>query len=264
MNENQWNISEQGINALKGYEALRTKAYLDDAGKWTIGYGHTGKVGNIPVRQGMEITEQQAEELFKSRLPEFENAVRNNVNVPLSQNQYDALVSLAYNIGPTAFSNSTLVKKLNAGDMDGAAEQFMAWRKVGDKDNQGLINRRNREREMFLGVGEGQAPNIPLPTQYDNPYDSPVKKGNNPLNNNIYAAFNPQGNQTAQNNPFSHYFNQLNGTLEPLSQEVENPTPSNRQKYQSQLAAAFGVTPQANNGMPDYIGDLVKSIYDQA
>ncbi|WP_439234955.1 glycoside hydrolase family 73 protein [Lonepinella koalarum] len=85
-----------------------------------------------------------------------------------------------------------------------------------------------------------------------------------PLTNNIYAAFNPQGNQTAQNNPFSHYFNQLNGTLEPLSQEVETPAPSNRQKYQSQLAAAFGVTPQANNGMPDYIGDLVKSIYDQA
>ncbi|WP_439327587.1 lysozyme [Lonepinella sp. BR2357] len=262
MSTNQWNLSQQGINALKGYEGLRTKAYLDDAGKWTIGYGHTGKVGNIPVGKGMTITDQQAEDLFKSRLPEFENAVRNSINVPLTQNQYDALVSLAYNIGPTAFQNSTLVKKLNAGDMSGAADQFMAWRKAGGKDNQGLINRRNREREMFLGVSEGQAPNIPLPMDYNDPYDSPIKRSQ-PLADNIYSAFSPPNNQTP-NNPFSNYFNQLNGTLEPLGQEPEQPTPSNRQKYQEQLAAAFGVTPETKQGLPDYIGDLVKSIYDQA
>ena len=83
-------------------------------------------------------------------LKKFESAVNNAVTVPLNQNQFDALVSLTYNIGPSAFSKSTLVKKLNAGDIRGAAEQFDVWVNAGGKRMQGLVNRRAKENEVFL------------------------------------------------------------------------------------------------------------------
>ncbi|MGX3066023.1 lysozyme [Ursidibacter arcticus] len=266
MNKNQWSISVNGIQALKNYEALRTKAYLDDAKKWTIGYGHTGYVGNQPVGAGMVITEQQAEELLKQRLPEFEDAVRTSVKAPLTQNQYDALVSLAYNIGPNNFKNSTLVKKLNAGDVEGAAEQFMIWRNAGGKVNKGLINRRNREREMFLGVGEGEAPNIPIPTDFNEPIDSPIQnpKYSNPLSWAIPEMTSSTQmtteSQKGDNHNFTDSFNQLNNTLnafQPQEKPIDNQT-----KYQKELAAAFGVEPSTKGIIPDYIGDMVRSIYD--
>lgn len=265
MSGNQWVMSANGIQALKNYEALRTKAYLDDAKKWTIGYGHTGYVGNQPVGAGMVITEQQAEELLKQRLPEFEDAVRSSVKAPLTQNQYDALVSLAYNIGPKKFKNSTLVKKLNAGDVEGAAEQFMVWRNAGGKVNNGLINRRNREREMFLGVGEGQAPNISMPTGNEEHYYHSVpttpQKSQRP--DEWLSSFS---SPTEQQNPnpfqtFTDNFNQLNGTLEAFT--PQEPTVDYRKQYQKQLANAFGVEPETDGMLGGEIEKLVRSIYDE-
>jgi len=83
-------------------------------------------------------------------LKKFETAVNNAVTVPLSQNQFDALVSLAYNIGTNAFSKSTLVKKLNANDNRAAADQFDVWVNAGGKRMQGLVNRRAKEKALFL------------------------------------------------------------------------------------------------------------------
>jgi lysozyme len=83
-------------------------------------------------------------------LKKFEAAVNNAVTVPLNQNQFDALVSLAYNIGTNAFSKSTLVKKLNANDIRGAADQFDVWVNAGGKRMQGLVNRRAKEKALFL------------------------------------------------------------------------------------------------------------------
>ncbi|VEH67254.1 lysozyme [Rodentibacter pneumotropicus] len=260
-------ISLQGIQALKGHEALRLEAYDDGTGVWTIGYGHTGKVNGVPVGPGMTITEEQAEALLKERLVEFENAVHSSVKVPLTQNQYDALVSLAYNIGARNFKTSTLVKKLNKGDIEGAAEQFGVWRKAGGKVMQGLINRRNKEREMFLG---GQKVDAPMPENQFPLYGNlnvepkPLSQPSIPVNlgEQLAGVFTPPTVTT--NNGFENYFNSMNSEFEKLDQfEPEQAKISNRQKYQKQLADAFGIAPQVGNGFPDYIGDMVRSIYDQ-
>lgn len=138
------------VKAITEHEGLRLKAYKDIAGIWTIGYGDTGP----DVKEGLVITKEEAVRRLKRRLVEFEGWVNRLVRVPLKQHQFDALVSLIYNIGPTNFSNSTLLKKLNAGDYLGAADQFLVWNKarVGGvlKEVNGLTNRRKSEREQFL------------------------------------------------------------------------------------------------------------------
>lgn len=141
--------SDAGINFIKNFEGLRLKAYKDVVGVWTIGYGHTKG-----VRSGHEITEDEAEDLLRSDLADFEAAVNKAVKVPLAQYEFDALVSFAYNVGKTALVNSSLLRMLNAGDRDKAADQFLRWDKAGGKVVKGLTNRRKAERAMFLGRGE--------------------------------------------------------------------------------------------------------------
>ena len=140
----------KNIDAIRGHEGLRLVAYLDSVGVWTIGYGDTGP----DVVKGLVITKAQAEGRLRGRLREFEGYVNRLVKVKLTQNQFDALVSLVYNIGPTNFSTSTLLRKLNASDYLGAADQFPVWNK-GRVDGKlvvinGLTNRRREERELFL------------------------------------------------------------------------------------------------------------------
>lgn len=139
------------IDAIKEHEGLRLVAYLDSVGVWTIGYGDTGP----DVVKGLTITKEEAEERLRKRLVEFEGYVNTYVKVPIKQHQFDALVSLVYNIGPANFKTSTLLKKLNAGDYVGAADQFLVWNK-GRVDGKlvvikGLANRRAKERKQFLG-----------------------------------------------------------------------------------------------------------------
>lgn len=138
------------VNAIKEHEGLRLKAYKDSVGVWTIGYGDTGP----DVVEGLVTTKEQAENRLRKRLVEFEGYVNKAVKVKLTQSQFDALVSLVYNIGPTNFSASTLLKKLNAGDYQGAADQFLVWNK-GRVDGKlvvikGLSNRRTAERQLFM------------------------------------------------------------------------------------------------------------------
>ena len=97
---------------LKQWEGLRLTAYKDSGGVLTIGYGHTGP----DVKAGMTITEAQAEMLLMRDLSRFEQSVERSVKVPLTDNQFGALVSFAYNVGTEAFERSTLLKKLNEGD----------------------------------------------------------------------------------------------------------------------------------------------------
>ncbi|QVJ12736.1 lysozyme R [Pseudomonas phage PSA11] len=139
------------IDAIKEHEGLRLVAYLDSVGVWTIGYGDTGP----DVVKGLTITKEEAEKRLRKRLVEFEGYVNTYVKVTLKQHQFDALVSLVYNIGPTNFKTSTLLKKLNAGDYIGAADQFLVWNK-GRVDGKlvvikGLANRRAKERKQFIG-----------------------------------------------------------------------------------------------------------------
>lgn len=126
-------------------EGKRNQAYLDTADPpvWTIGYGHTGP----EVHEGLVWTDVQIEEAFAKDLQRFEDAVTDSVHVDLTQNQYDALVSFTYNVGIGAEAHSTLVRYINAGDMDGAAAQFDRWHIPPS-----ITSRRNGEREQFKGT----------------------------------------------------------------------------------------------------------------
>ena len=144
------NLSDNGMKLLEQFEGLRLEAYLDSAGIATIGWGSIKYPNGNKVKLGDKTTKAQAKEYKLHDLKEFESTVNTSVNVQLSKNQYDALVSLSYNIGSGAFKNSTLLKKLNSGDYKGAAEQFLVWNKVNSKRVQGLVNRREAERNLFL------------------------------------------------------------------------------------------------------------------
>ncbi|MGE9796866.1 lysozyme [Acinetobacter baumannii] len=142
--------SDVGVDLISGFEDTRFKAYDDGVGIWTIGTGTTVYPNGVKVKQGDTCTPEQAKAYFKHDLAKFEKTVNESVTVPLNQNQFDALVSLTYNIGSGAFNNSTLLKKLNKGDYQGAAEQFLVWNKADGKVMKGLVRRREAERALFL------------------------------------------------------------------------------------------------------------------
>lgn len=143
------NLSDNGMKLLEQFEGLRLEAYLDSAGIATIGWGSIKYPNGNKVKLGDKITKAQAKQYKLHDLKEFESTVNTSVKVHLTQNQYDALVSISYNIGSNAFKNSTLLKKLNSGDYKGAAEQFLAWINSGGRKVKGLENRRKSEMKLF-------------------------------------------------------------------------------------------------------------------
>ena len=142
--------SQSGISLIKGFEGKRLNAYYDGVGVWTIGFGTIKYPNGVRVKKGDTCTEAQAESYLKNDLVKFENAINRLVKVPLNQNQFDALASFTYNLGETNLSSSTLLKKLNAKDYTGAADQFPRWNKAGGKVMNGLTRRREAERNLFL------------------------------------------------------------------------------------------------------------------
>jgi lysozyme len=138
-------ISDRGLDLLKQFEGVRLKAYRDPVGVWTIGYGHT-----ITAEPGMRITREEAERLLRQDLERFEKAVRDRVMVPINQDQFDALVSFAFNVGVGAFRKSTLLRLLNQGNYEGAKDEFKRWVYGGGRRLAGLVKRRNHEAELFL------------------------------------------------------------------------------------------------------------------
>ncbi|MFW1886877.1 lysozyme [Acinetobacter johnsonii] len=146
----QMAVSPFGVDLICNFEGKRLTAYDDGVGVWTIGFGTTKYPNGIRVKKGDTCTLDQAKAYMQNDLKSFEQTVNNTVKVPLNQNQFDALVSLAYNIGTNAFSKSTLVKKLNSNDIRGAADQFDLWVNAGGERMQGLVNRRTVEKALFL------------------------------------------------------------------------------------------------------------------
>ena len=142
--------SDKGVDLICEFEGEQLIAYDDGVGIWTIGFGTIKYPDGVRVKKGDTCTLEQAKEYMRHDLIEFEHTVNISVKVPLNQNQFDALVSLAYNIGSNAFKSSTLVKELNTGDYQGAADQFNVWVNAGGKRMQGLVNRRAKEKELFL------------------------------------------------------------------------------------------------------------------
>ena len=134
------------------FEGKKLKAYQDQAGIWTIGFGSTFNIDeNRKVKEGDTITEATALRWLKTITANLQADIKALVKVPVTQNQLDSLTSLAYNIGPGAFKSSTLLRTLNAGKPKiEVADQFLRWKFVKGVENQGLINRRLKERELFL------------------------------------------------------------------------------------------------------------------
>lgn len=138
-------IGAAGLALIKSFEGLRLTAYKCPADVWTVGYGSTGP----HVKPGMTITEAQADKLLQDDLDRFETSVARHAP-EATQNQFDAMVSLAFNIGTGAFEKSTLLRKFLNGDKMGAADAFLQWVNAGGRKLEGLIRRRNAERALFL------------------------------------------------------------------------------------------------------------------
>jgi lysozyme len=141
-------ISARGLALICQFEDCKLQAYPDPATggePFTIGYGCTGG-----VTPGMRITFAQALEMLKDHLVPLEVQLEHLIKVPLSQNAYDALVSLVWNIGIGNFEHSTLLQELNAGHMTCAADEFLKWTRAAGKFMPGLLRRREAERELFL------------------------------------------------------------------------------------------------------------------
>lgn len=140
------NISDRGLELIKGFEQCRLIGYLptpDDVP--TIGWGHTGP----EVTVGLEWTQEQADYALAVDVEKFEKCVTNALRVPVTQNEFDALCSFAFNVGCEALRGSTLLRKLNGGDFEGAAAEFKRWNKQAGKVLAGLTRRRLAEQELF-------------------------------------------------------------------------------------------------------------------
>ena len=134
----------KGIQLIKHFEGCELEAYKCAAGVWTIGYGHIKGVTPESV-----ITQEQAEQMLVEELNEYEGYINDMVTTPLSQNQFDALVSWVYNLGGGNLKASTLLKVVNQGDFDGVPAQIMRWNKAGGKVLEGLTRRRQAEADLF-------------------------------------------------------------------------------------------------------------------
>ncbi len=152
-------LSNNGYETIKNFEGLRLQAYRDVAGVWTIGYGSTRYHDGKLVKPGDKLaSEAQADALFHNTLGQYEGAVNTFVKVPLSQNQFDALVSFTYNEGTGALRESTLLSKLNEKDYEAAAAGFLAWDKITDPKTgkkivcDTLVSRRKEESQLFLSA----------------------------------------------------------------------------------------------------------------
>lgn len=141
-------LSQRGIDLIKQFEGYSSKAYPDPAtggAPWTIGYGTIKG-----VKPGMVITAQQAEKMLRDDVAKFESGVSSLITAPTTQGQFDAMVSLAYNIGLGNFGKSTLLKKHNARCYTCAADQFRVWNRANGKVMNGLTKRRAAERQVYM------------------------------------------------------------------------------------------------------------------
>ena len=138
------NIGDKGLALIKEFEGCRLKAYLDSVGVATIGYGHTSGVSLEDT-----CTQEEADAWLVEDCEEAEACVNGSVSVPMTQNEFDSLVAFVFNLGCGNFRKSTLLKRLNESDYDGAAQEFRKWNKAGVEVLAGLTRRRAAEAKLF-------------------------------------------------------------------------------------------------------------------
>jgi len=140
-----------GINLLADLEGLKLKAYKCPAGVWTIGLGNTFYADGSKVKEGDVVTKEEAYYLFHLIATKFEKTINDNVKKPLTQNQYNSLFCFCYNVGQTAFVNSTLLKLVNINPTDAnIAKEFLKWNKIARVASKGLTNRRIKESALYF------------------------------------------------------------------------------------------------------------------
>ena len=138
--------SKEGLALIKKFEGCELEAYQCSAGVWTIGYGHTKG-----VQEGDQWSQSHAEHMLEVELEEYEGYINDYVTAPLSQKQFDAMVSWVYNLGPANLKRSTLLRKLNNGEYEETPNQIKRWNKAGGKVLEGLVRRREAEALLFEG-----------------------------------------------------------------------------------------------------------------
>ena len=144
-------LSPNGFKLLGELEGIVLKPYRDSVGIPTIGIGSTYyEDGTKVTMKDKAITKERAIQLAKNVVKSFEARVNKSIVVPMTQNQFDAMVLLCYNIGESGFARSSVVRNFNAGNLQEAADSFLLWNKAGGKVSKGLTNRRQKERNLFL------------------------------------------------------------------------------------------------------------------
>ena len=146
LGENNMQISKEGLSLIKRFEGCELKAYRCPANVWTIGYGHIKD-----VKEGDEITKEEAEYMLQEEMIEYEGYINDLVQVPLEQCMYDALVAWVFNLGPTNFSSSSLLRVLNEKKYEEVPYEIKRWNKAGGEVLNGLIRRRKAEALLFEG-----------------------------------------------------------------------------------------------------------------
>ncbi len=146
-------VNQAGVDLIRRFEGCRLDAYPDPGtggDPWTIGYGATGP----GIAPGVVWTQEEAEARLVEDIAQFAGAVERALTVPVSANEFAAMVSLAFNIGAGAFRKSTLLRLVNDGHFEAAAEQFLRWNRAGGREMPGLTRRRQAERQLFLTPGD--------------------------------------------------------------------------------------------------------------
>ena len=144
-------LSDNGFRLLGELEGIVLRPYKDSVGIPTIGIGSTYYEDGTKVKMtDKAITKERAIQLAKNVVKSFEEQVNKSILLPMTQNQFDAMVLLCYNIGKSGFARSSVVRNFNLGNIQRAADSFLLWNKAGGRVVQGLVNRRNKERSLFL------------------------------------------------------------------------------------------------------------------
>jgi lysozyme len=149
----QFSYSDEGLALTKSFEGLRLEAYKDSGGIWTVGYGHTGP----DLLAGMKISQADADMMLRADLSVAVACVNRGVTEEISQPQFDAMVDFCFNVGRGNFLQSSLLRKVNVGDLEGAAAQFLLWVNIAGRKSDGLVRRRKAEHAMFLEVARQTA-----------------------------------------------------------------------------------------------------------
>jgi lysozyme len=150
-------ITQAGIDLIRRFEGFRGTAYRCPSGVWTIGYGHTSNAGAPKVMQGMTMTEADAGKTLASDIQSFASGVRSSLQRRVSDDQFSALVSFAFNVGLDGFRSSSVKKAVDSGDFDAVPRRLGLWVKGGGRILPGLIKRRAAEAELFMSAGNGAA-----------------------------------------------------------------------------------------------------------